>query len=111
MTLSTRSPLTTTSDAKLSCKSFNYTTHVVHETFSYKQAQDAAKIAVPRLQKLGVAVFRPADYYAEMAKSDEHMQKVCWEHPVGCNTIVLPGSPTSSRGPEGQGQARERATS
>ncbi|KAH7727437.1 putative rRNA processing protein EBP2 [Aphelenchoides avenae] len=46
------------------------------EAFFYKQAQDAAKIAVPRLQKLGVAVFRPADYYAEMAKSDEHMQKV-----------------------------------
>lgn len=44
--------------------------------FSNKQAQDAAKIAIPRLQKLGVAVFRPSDYYAEMAKSDEHMQKV-----------------------------------
>ncbi|CAJ0963421.1 unnamed protein product, partial [Mesorhabditis belari] len=42
----------------------------------YKQAEKAAAIAVPRLQTMGVRVFRPTDYYAEMAKSDEHMQKV-----------------------------------
>lgn len=28
------------------------------------------------IQGLGVRVFRPTDYYAEMAKSDTHMQKV-----------------------------------
>lgn len=33
--------------------------------------------AIPRLLKMGIKVFRPSDYYAEMAKSDEHMQKVC----------------------------------
>jgi rRNA-processing protein EBP2 len=46
------------------------------EAFFYNQAQDAVRVAIPRLQKLGVSVFRPTDYYAEMAKSDEHMQKV-----------------------------------
>ncbi|GMT15163.1 hypothetical protein PFISCL1PPCAC_6460, partial [Pristionchus fissidentatus] len=42
----------------------------------YKQAEHSAKIAVPRLQGMGVRVFRPTDYYAEMAKSDVHMQKI-----------------------------------
>lgn len=32
--------------------------------------------AYPKLLKLGVKVLRPSDYYAEMAKSDHHMQKV-----------------------------------
>ncbi|GMS84935.1 hypothetical protein PENTCL1PPCAC_7110, partial [Pristionchus entomophagus] len=42
----------------------------------YNQALHSAKIAVPRLQGMGVRVFRPTDYYAEMAKSDVHMQKI-----------------------------------
>ncbi|VDM41754.1 unnamed protein product [Toxocara canis] len=46
------------------------------EIIFYKQAQEAVQTAVPRLLKMGVKVFRPADYYAEMAKSDEHMQKI-----------------------------------
>ena len=32
--------------------------------------------AYPKLLKSGVKVLRPSDYYAEMAKSDNHMQKV-----------------------------------
>ena len=41
-----------------------------------KQAQAAAIEGVRRLQELGVPTKRPDDYYAEMAKSDQHMQKV-----------------------------------
>uniref|UniRef100_A0A914C1W0 Uncharacterized protein n=1 Tax=Acrobeloides nanus TaxID=290746 RepID=A0A914C1W0_9BILA len=46
------------------------------EAFFYKQAQSGALVAIQRLQKLKVPVFRPSDYYAEMAKSDSHMDKV-----------------------------------
>lgn len=42
----------------------------------YKQAEKAVQIAYPRLLNLGIKVLRPTDYYAEMAKSDTHMQKV-----------------------------------
>lgn len=42
----------------------------------YIQAEKAVQIAVPRLLSMGVKVIRPSDYYAEMAKSDGHMQKV-----------------------------------
>lgn len=48
---------------------FNY-------TFSYRQAQVAAKEALEKLRKLGVPTERPEDYFAEMVKSDAHMQKV-----------------------------------
>jgi len=41
-----------------------------------KQAQNAVAVALPRLNSMKVAVFRPPDYFAEMAKSDEHMRKV-----------------------------------
>jgi rRNA-processing protein EBP2 len=30
-----------------------------------------------KLKQLGIPYNRPADYYAEMLKTDEHMQKVC----------------------------------
>ncbi|VDN01956.1 unnamed protein product [Thelazia callipaeda] len=46
------------------------------EILFYKQAEGAVKMAIPRLRKLGVKIFRPPDYYAEMVKSDNHMQKV-----------------------------------
>uniref|UniRef100_A0A914ZPR8 Uncharacterized protein n=1 Tax=Parascaris univalens TaxID=6257 RepID=A0A914ZPR8_PARUN len=46
------------------------------EIVFYKQAEEAVQTAIPRLLKMGIKVFRPSDYYAEMAKSDEHMQKV-----------------------------------
>jgi len=42
----------------------------------YKQAQLAAMEAIPKLHQLGVTTQRPVDYYAEMAKTDNHMKKV-----------------------------------
>jgi rRNA-processing protein EBP2 len=42
----------------------------------YNQALEAAKEAVRRFEEAGVGWHRPADYYAEMVKSDEHMGKV-----------------------------------
>ena len=44
--------------------------------YSYRQAQLAVQEALPRLQKLGVLTQRPEDYFAEMVKTDEHMQRV-----------------------------------
>ncbi|XP_038068773.1 probable rRNA-processing protein EBP2 [Patiria miniata] len=53
----------------------------VHNDFKremkfYRQGQAAALEAIPRLQKLGLPTKRPEDYFAEMAKTDEHMRKV-----------------------------------
>lgn len=42
----------------------------------HRQAQAAVIEGIKRLHKLGIATKRPDDYFAEMAKSDEHMQKV-----------------------------------
>ncbi|CAI5442204.1 unnamed protein product [Caenorhabditis angaria] len=42
----------------------------------YKQAEKAVQMAYPRLLNLNIKVLRPGDYYAEMAKSDSHMQKI-----------------------------------
>lgn len=42
----------------------------------HRQAQAAVVEAVPKLKALGLPTMRPDDYFAEMAKSDEHMQKV-----------------------------------
>jgi rRNA-processing protein EBP2 len=42
----------------------------------YKQCLSAAKDARARLKKEGVSFSRPADYFAEMVKSDEHMGKI-----------------------------------
>uniref|UniRef100_A0A8C5QHV1 EBNA1 binding protein 2 n=1 Tax=Leptobrachium leishanense TaxID=445787 RepID=A0A8C5QHV1_9ANUR len=42
----------------------------------YRQAQAAVLFALPRLQKMKVATKRPDDYFAEMAKTDQHMQKI-----------------------------------
>lgn len=47
---------------------------------SYRQAQAAVLEALPRLHKLQVPTRRPDDYFAEMAKSDQQMQKVCAEN-------------------------------
>ncbi|KAK9298784.1 hypothetical protein QLX08_007993 [Tetragonisca angustula] len=46
------------------------------ETMFHRQAQGAVMDAIVRLKKLGVSTIRPDDYFAEMAKSDTHMQKV-----------------------------------
>lgn len=43
---------------------------------SYRQAQAAVVKGIERLHKLGIPTKRPEDYFAEMAKSDEHMKKV-----------------------------------
>jgi len=46
------------------------------EMHFYRQAQAAAKEALSQLQSLGIPTLRPEDYFAEMVKSDAHMQKV-----------------------------------
>lgn len=46
------------------------------EMMFLRQAQAAVMDAIPRLQALGIATKRPDDYFAEMAKTDEHMQKI-----------------------------------
>ncbi|KAM4629094.1 putative rRNA-processing protein EBP2 [Polymixia lowei] len=46
------------------------------EMFFYRQAQATVLEALPRLKKLNIATKRPEDYFAEMAKSDQHMQKI-----------------------------------
>lgn len=46
------------------------------ETMFHRQAQGAVMDGIARLKKLGILTSRPDDYFAEMAKSDQHMQKV-----------------------------------
>ncbi|XP_056133273.1 probable rRNA-processing protein EBP2 [Lampris incognitus] len=46
------------------------------EMYFYSQAQATVLGALPRLKKLNIATKRPEDYFAEMAKSDQHMQKI-----------------------------------
>uniref|UniRef100_W5MHC3 EBNA1 binding protein 2 n=2 Tax=Lepisosteus oculatus TaxID=7918 RepID=W5MHC3_LEPOC len=46
------------------------------EMFFYRQAQASVLEALPRLHKLKIATKRPEDYFAEMAKSDQQMQKI-----------------------------------
>lgn len=42
----------------------------------HRQAQSAVIEGIKRLHALGVPTKRPDDYFAEMAKTDDHMQKV-----------------------------------
>jgi rRNA-processing protein EBP2 len=42
----------------------------------YRQAQATVLEALPRLHSLGIPTRRPEDYFAQMIKSDQHMQKV-----------------------------------
>ncbi|XP_053982399.1 probable rRNA-processing protein EBP2 homolog [Hylaeus volcanicus] len=46
------------------------------ETMFHRQAQGAVMDGIVRLKKLGIPTTRPDDYFAEMAKTDVHMQKV-----------------------------------
>ncbi|CAD6237071.1 GSCOCG00002126001-RA-CDS [Cotesia congregata] len=46
------------------------------ETMFHRQAQAAVMFCMPRIKKLGIPTIRPEDYYAEMAKTDEHMHKI-----------------------------------
>ena len=42
----------------------------------HRQAQTCVLQSIPKMLKLGISTKRPEDYFAQMAKSDEHMQKV-----------------------------------
>lgn len=46
------------------------------ENMFHRQAQGAVMDGISRLKKFGISTSRPDDYFAEMAKSDQHMQKV-----------------------------------
>ncbi|TNN41570.1 putative rRNA-processing protein EBP2 [Liparis tanakae] len=46
------------------------------EMFFYRQAQATVLDALPILNKHGIATKRPDDYFAEMSKSDQQMQKI-----------------------------------
>lgn len=46
------------------------------ENLIHRQAQAAVVEGIKKLKDLGIPTRRPDDYFAEMAKSDEHMQKV-----------------------------------
>ncbi|KAK0179757.1 hypothetical protein PV327_005478 [Microctonus hyperodae] len=46
------------------------------ETNFHRQAQAAVMDGIARLKKLGKSIIRPDDYFAQMAKTDEHMHKV-----------------------------------
>ncbi|XP_030034641.2 probable rRNA-processing protein EBP2 homolog [Manduca sexta] len=46
------------------------------ENLIHRQAQAAVLEGIKKLKELGLPTRRPDDYFAEMAKTDEHMQKV-----------------------------------
>lgn len=46
------------------------------EMYFYRQAQATVLSALPKLQKFKIPTKRPDDYFAEMAKTDQHMQKI-----------------------------------
>lgn len=46
------------------------------ENLIHRQAQAAVVDGIKKLKELNIPTKRPDDYFAEMAKSDEHMQKV-----------------------------------
>ncbi|XP_061593220.1 probable rRNA-processing protein EBP2 [Cololabis saira] len=46
------------------------------EMFFYRQAQATVLNALPLLNKHNIPTKRPDDYFAEMAKTDQHMQKI-----------------------------------
>ncbi|XP_073705773.1 probable rRNA-processing protein EBP2 [Garra rufa] len=46
------------------------------EMYFYRQAQATVLAALPKLQKFKIPTKRPEDYFAEMAKTDQHMQKI-----------------------------------
>ncbi len=48
----------------------------LRELTFYRQAQAAVLEAIPRLKSMGVRTKRPDDYFAQMAKTDQHMQKI-----------------------------------
>jgi rRNA-processing protein EBP2 len=62
------------------------------ETLFYRQAQSAIIEGLARLKTLGIPTKRPEDYFAQMAKSDDHMLKVIFFVNVlsrSCNTSII----------------------
>lgn len=62
-------------------KNFKIEEDPVHNDFKremtfYRQAQQAVMDGFERLTKMNLPTVRPEDYFAEMAKSDEHMHKI-----------------------------------
>ncbi|KAH0853076.1 LOW QUALITY PROTEIN: hypothetical protein HID58_093483 [Brassica napus] len=49
---------------------------LAREMAFYTQALEGTRQAFEKLQEMGLPFLRPADYYAEMVKSDTHMEKV-----------------------------------
>ncbi|KAF7805545.1 putative rRNA-processing protein EBP2-like protein [Senna tora] len=49
---------------------------LARELAFYTQALDGTRQAFEKLQSMGLPFLRPADYYAEMVKTDSHMEKV-----------------------------------
>lgn len=43
---------------------------------SYCQAQATVLEAIPRLHSMSIPTKRPEDFFAQMAKSDDHMKRV-----------------------------------
>jgi len=61
----------------------NASTHsdAIHNDFKreltfYRQAQATVLEILPRLKSMGVPTKRPEDYFAQMAKTDDHMNKI-----------------------------------
>ncbi|KAL3313032.1 putative rRNA-processing protein EBP2 [Cichlidogyrus casuarinus] len=46
------------------------------ESFFYRQAQAGVLEGLKRLHELGIPTKRPTDYFAEMIKTDQHMNKI-----------------------------------
>jgi len=61
--------------------------------FSYRQAQTAVLLGLPRLQAQGLPTKRPEDYFAQMVKSDEHMKKVSHEACYCCDAALFAAQP------------------
>ncbi|KAF9587623.1 hypothetical protein IFM89_004455 [Coptis chinensis] len=49
---------------------------LARELVFYTQGLEGTRKAFEKLQKLGLPFLRPSDYYAEMVKTDTHMEKV-----------------------------------
>ncbi|PON59963.1 Eukaryotic rRNA processing [Trema orientale] len=49
---------------------------LARELAFYNQALEGTRRAFEKLQSMGLPFLRPADYYAEMVKTDSHMEKV-----------------------------------
>lgn len=46
------------------------------ESFFLKQAEESVKVALIKMENTGIRTKRPEDYFAQMAKSDEHIKRV-----------------------------------